>query len=503
MGSLFIYFQIMNIKISKQIKSNKGILVLPVFREEIGEFPKTFPASLKGFFEKRVKAKEFEGKKGEILTTYIDDKNLPAKVAFVGFGKKEKFSGKKNRIVSAIIGKFLKKEKATETTIVMPVEIAKYGQEFAEGLKMAQYKVDKYKTCKKQKCPVHEVENLEVVAETAPKNLKETLEKGVVIADSVNYVRDLVNGPSNIVSSDFMVAEAKKIAKENGYKITVFGDKELKKMKWGGILAVNAGSPKEAKCIVLEYNGSSKKENPVAIVGKGIMFDSGGYNLKPSRSIETMHQDMAGAAITLGLFHSMKKLGIKKNVTGIITIAENMINEKAYRPSDIITMYSGLTVEITNTDAEGRIILADGVTYAGKMNPDCIVTVATLTGAVHVALGDRYSGLMGNDLKLRDQLYKAGRETDDLGWPLPIHGDFKKKFDSKIADIVNCDKGSASWAGAQKGAAFIERFVGKNKWCHIDIGGTAFCEDTPQEFETKGATGSSLRMLVNFLENRG
>ncbi|MFA6918280.1 MAG: leucyl aminopeptidase [Candidatus Gracilibacteria bacterium] len=492
----------MNIKINKKIKSDSGFLVLPIFREEIGKYPASYPQALKPFFEKRVKSKEFSGKKGEIIDTYLDGKNLPPKAVLVGFGKKEKFNSKKARRIAGIIGKFLKKKKNTEVTIVMPEIVAKYAEEFVEGLKMSQYKIDKYKTCKKVGCPTYELERLEIVVEKESGVLEKAVAKGDLIAESVHYVRDLVNGPSNIVSTEYMALEAKKLVRENGYKIAVFGDKELEEMGWGGLLAVNAGSPKEAKCVVLEYDGGSKKEKPIVLVGKGIMFDSGGYNIKPRNHIESMHQDMAGAAVVLGVFKLLKKLGVKKNVAGVIPLAENMINEKAYRPSDIVTMYSGMTVEITNTDAEGRLILADGVTYATELNPDCIITVATLTGAVKVALGDRYSGVMGNDLTLRAELYHAGRQTDDLVWPLPMHRDFKKKLDSEVADVTNGDVGTASWAGAQKGAAFVERFVKKNKWCHVDIGGTAYCEDVQQAFETKGATGHGLRMLVRFLENR-
>lgn len=492
----------MNIKINRKIKSDTGFLVLPVFREEISKFPSAYPQQAKSFFEKRVKNKEFKGAKGDIVDTYLDEKNLPPRVMMVGFGGKGKFSSKKARRIGGLIGKFIKENKTVEMTVVMLEIVAEYAEEFVEGLKMSQYKIDKYKTCKKQKCPTYELEKLEIVVGKEPKNFAAMLKKGDMTAEAIHYIRDLVNGPSNIVNTEFMVQEARKMTKENDYKIAVFGNKELKEMKWGGLLAVNAGSSKEAKCIVLEHDGGSKKEKPIVLVGKGVMFDSGGYNLKPRNHIETMHQDMAGAAVVLGIFKLLKKLGIKKNVIGVIPVAENMVNEKAYRPSDVITMYSGLTVEITNTDAEGRLIVADGVTYATELNPDCIVTLATLTGAVKVALGDRYSGIMGNDLNLRTELYKAGRQVDDLVWPLPMHRDFKKKIDSKVADITNADFGTASWAGAQKGAAFIERFTKKNKWCHIDIGGTAFCEDIPQEFETKGATGHCLRLMIKFLENR-
>ena len=382
----------MNIKINNKIKSKEGFLILPIFREDINKFPGEYPKQLKEFLEKRVKSGEFKGKKGEMTGTYFDDKNLPAKVAIIGFGKKEKFTGRKSRCVGGLIGKFLKKNKTVKCTVLMPEIAGKYAEEFVEGIKMSQYKIDKYKTCKKKKCPTYELEELEIVIEKQPKNMQEMTNKGDSVAEAVHYVRDLVNAPSNIVNTECLAREARKLAKENGYKIAVFGDKELKEMNWGGLLAVNAGSPQEAKCAVLQYEGAvNKKEKPIIFVGKGIMFDSGGYNIKPRNHIETMHQDMAGAAVVLGIFKLLKKLGIKKNVIGIMPIAENMINEKAYRPSDIITMYSGINVEITNTDAEGRLVLADGVTYATEFNPECIITVATLTGAVHVALGDRYA----------------------------------------------------------------------------------------------------------------
>lgn len=496
----------MDIKINKKIKSSKGLLILPFFREDIGKntgkFPEDYPKLLKPFFEKRVKKGEFLGKKGEIIATYLDDKILPPKAAFVGFGKKEKFNSKKARRIAGVIGKFLKKGKITEAAVIMPQIVAKFAEEFVEGIKMSQNKIDKYKTCEKGKCPTYELEKLEIVTDKELENVGKAARKGDLIAETVHYARDLVNGPSNIVNSEYMATEAKKLARENGYKIAVFGNKELEAMNWGGLLAVNAGSPQEAKCVVLEYDGApDKKEKPIALVGKGIMFDSGGYNIKPRNHIENMHQDMAGAAVVFGIFKLLKKLKIRKNIIGIVPIAENMVNEKAYRPSDIITMYSGITVEVTNTDAEGRIVLADGVTYATELNPDCIITLATLTGAVKVALGDRYAGVMGNDLNLRKKLYIAGRQTDDLVWPLPMHRDFRRKLKSEVADINNGDVGTASWAGAQKGAAFVERFVKGNKWCHVDIGGTAFCDDIPQEFEAKGATGHCLRMMVRFLEN--
>ncbi|MBL4694437.1 leucyl aminopeptidase family protein, partial [Candidatus Gracilibacteria bacterium] len=208
-------------------------------------------------------------------------------------------------------------------------------------------------------------------------------------------------------------------------------------MKWGGLLAVNQGCKDEARAITLHYNGGKKGDKPVVLIGKGIIFDTGGYSLK-LRSMEVMKLDMAGAADVLGIFAALKKLGIKKNVIGIIAAAENMVNENAYRPSDVITMYSGKTVEVLNTDAEGRLVLADALHHALSFDPKKIITIATLTGAVQTSLSTRYVGLLGNDNSLRRKIQKAGREVDELGWPLPIHGDYRKRLKSDIADLKNC-----------------------------------------------------------------
>lgn len=271
-------------------------------------------------------------------------------------------------------------------------------------------------------------------------------------------------------------------------------------MKAGGILAVNQGCQKDPKLLVLQYDGAKdKKEKPIVIVGKGVIFDTGGYSLKPCGAMETMQQDMAGGATVLGIFEVLKKLKIQRNVVGVVPVVENLVNENAYKPSDIITMLSGNTVEVTNTDAEGRLILADSLYYSSKMDPELIISIATLTGAVAVALGDRYAGVLGNNADLMETLKQAGEETDELVWQLPIHDDYSEKMKSKVADFTNYDPGSGRYAGTAKAAAFLEFFVDKKNWFHIDIGGTAFTTD-PKDYQTKGATAHGLRVLLRFLE---
>ncbi len=230
-----------------------------------------------------------------------------------------------------------------------------------------------------------------------------------------------------------------------------------------------------------------------------MIFDTGGYNIKLSGNIETMNQDMAGAATLLGIIKIAKQLGLKKNLIVILPIVENLINENAYRPSDVITMLNGKTVEITNTDAEGRLILADALHYAAQFKPQAIVSIATLTGAAFIALGHRYAALLANDEILATELKNAGRKTDDLCWPLPIHEDYIKEMDSEIADYRNFDRTSGGGAGTAKAAAFLQKFVPNQKWAHLDIGGTAVTT-RPKDYEVKGATAHGLRLLVEFLQ---
>lgn len=489
----------MKICISKKVSFFKGLLAVPVFSDNVKKMPDIYQAVVKNFVYDSVKHDNFKANFGETIIANISNKNLPRKLLIIGLGKEKNFNNSKSRMIGARIAKLGKQLKANLLSLLLLPRLENSLEELVEGLLLPQYDLGKFKTKKKKEKPA--LEKIELITARSGKDLENMLKKAEIICEAVSFVKDLVNSPSNFVDSEYLAKTAEKIAKDNKYSITIFGKKELEKAGWGGLLAVNQGSAKEPKCIVLEYHGAeNSKEKPIVLIGKGVIFDTGGYNLKPTNHIETMHQDMAGAAAVFGIFTLLKKLNIKKNIIGITPVVENMISSRAYKPSDIITMLSGQTVEITNTDAEGRLILADAITYGGRLKPEFMITIATLTGAVAVALGDRYAGILGNSTKLRRDLGKAGRQVDELVWPLPLHKDFKKKFDSLVADMKNCDLGTSRLAGSCKGAAFLERFFGKNKWCHIDIGGTAFISDT-LEFQTKGSTAYGLRLLVKFLEN--
>lgn len=488
----------MKIQFNKKIGLTKGLLVVPVFPEDVKKMPEQYPEIAKEFISTAVKLDGFKATFGETIFAHIDVKDLPRKLLIIGAGSENKFNAAKARILGAKAAKLCKQVKGSAISFLLLPQLAKFVEELSEGLLLVQYDLGKLKSKKKEQVAL---DGIELVTSHDTKSMEAMLRKAEDITDAVSFVKDLVNSPSNFVDSDYMAKAAEKIAKENKYKITILTKKDLTKMGWGGMLAVNQGAKKEPRCIVLEYSGAKDpKEKPIVLIGKGVIFDTGGYNLKNSNNIETMHQDMAGAADVLGVFQLLKKLGIKKNVIGITPIVENLVSSTAYRPSDIITMLSGQTVEITNTDAEGRLILAEAITYGGRLNPAFMITIATLTGAVAVALGDRYAGVIGNDTSIQKSLIEAGKQVDELAWALPIHEDFKKKFNSLVADMRNSDNGTSRLAGSSKGASFLSKFVGKNKWCHIDIGGTAFSSD-PQEFQTSGSTAHGLRLLIRFLEN--
>lgn len=480
----------------------QSFLILPLFQDV--PFEDCAPEELAETLMLRREEKDFTAKQGESLLIFPDFEDFPGKVLLVGFGKAEKLKSSEVRSNAALAIKAAKHHRIQETGFFLPETLEFFAQDLAEGLSLANYNPAKYQTGKnKEKNDKKQLTKINfIITQEDRKKLKALssgLYKGFQIADSVNHVRDLVNGPHNVVNSQSLVEEAVKAGKMSNSTVTILDEKDLARLGMGAFLGVSGASEFEPKIIIMEYKASRPlSKRPVVIAGKGITFDSGGYNLKPSAAIQDMKMDKAGAAAIIGIFSLLKKMNIRRNVVGIMAITENLIGPTAQKVNDIVTAYNGKTIEVANTDAEGRLILADTVAYAvKKFKPDYLVDLATLTGAILSALGERHAGLFSNDKELSKKLRRAGNLTDELVWPMPIHPDMREKIKGKLADYVNWEP--SGLAGSAKGAAFIEAFVEKTKWAHLDIAGTAFVKE-PKKYDHHGATGYGVRLMIKLLE---
>jgi leucyl aminopeptidase len=455
--------------------------------------------SKKELLNLHLKKKTFTGEAGKKVNTHISSTARIQKIMLLGAGKNKKLNEKTARNIGAQIIKAASAWEEKNVAIIIPKEFQEHLQAFSEGITMGQYNPAVFKTGKEaEKRQKRRIKTVHLIADNWTKDQENALEKGNSIAETVNYIRNIVNcGPKQLSTNQF-VKEVKEVAKTNKYKITDMNKKQLTKLKMGGILAVNRGSEEPAHMMILEHN-NHLKEDPIVICGKGIIFDTGGISLKPPTHMHEMQLDMAGAAVVLGVFKLLKKLKIPRRVIGVMPITDNAIGNNAYRPSEIVTTYSGKTVEIMNTDAEGRMILSDALSYSDKnLKPKYLIDIATLTGACMVALGFRTAGLFGNDKTLIDKILESGVNTDEPICNLPITDVDEKAMKGKIADLANL-AGDHSYAGSARAAAFLKNFVGKSKWAHIDLAGPAFTKN-PKPYETSMGTGYGIRMIIDFLE---
>jgi leucyl aminopeptidase len=327
------------------------------------------------------------------------------------------------------------------------------------------------------------------------KEAKLGLKLGQAIADGANLTKDLGNLPPNYCTPTYLGSVAKKIAKDNQMKVKVLGKTEISKLKMGSFLSVAKGSREEPKFIVLEHMKGSKNQKPIVLVGKGITFDAGGISLKPGLNMDEMKWDMGGAATVLGVMHTVGQLKLPLNIVALVPSCENLPDGMAVKPGDVVTSMSGQTIEILNTDAEGRLILCDALTYAERYKPDSVIDVATLTGACVIALGHEASAVYSNLDSLADELISAGEKANDRAWHMPLWDEYQPLLDSNFADMANIG-GRA--AGSITAACFLSRFATKYNWAHLDIAGTAWISGG----KAKGSTGRPVNLLSEFLLNR-
>ncbi len=368
----------------------------------------------------------------------------------------------------------------------------------AEGAVLSSYQYDEYKTQAKAKNKKPQQLFFYLESDENHALVQKAVERAVLVCSHANIVKDLANGPSNVVTPAYLVEAARKYAKKFGLRLTVLDERDMRKQGMNCLLAVAQGSAQKPALITLEYRGAKGKA-PIALVGKGVTFDSGGINLKPTGSIENMKEDMTGAAIVMNTICAAAALQLPLNLICVVPTVENMPSGTAVKPGDVVKASNGKTVEIMNTDAEGRLILSDALVYANKFKPEVIVDVATLTGAAFVALGKTVTPVLGTDAGVIQQLIVAGTAVHERCWELPLFDDFSDSIKGDVADIKNLG-GPKGEAGTIAGAVFLKEFVSDTKWAHLDIGGTSWT-DGENDYVQKGSTGVGVRLLVKYLEN--
>ena len=422
----------------------------------------------------------FKGKFGEtyLLQTYGEAPYR--KVLVLGFGKKEEFCPNKLReAIAKAIKKSMQME-AKKVAFALDGIDFDYSEQFTMGAFIADYKFDKYKSEKKDQ----HVQEVFVQAD------EKSVKKAEKIAAAMAFARNLANEPAQFATP----SELASIAQDFGLETTIYDKDECEKMGMGAFLAVGRGSDEEPKFIHMKYTCNNPKKR-IAIIGKGICFDSGGLDIKPASSMLTMKDDMSGAACVLGVMSIIKEFNPQVEVHGIIAACENMPSGKAYKPGDIVTAKNGKTIEIDNTDAEGRLTLADALCYACELGVDEVIDLATLTGACMVALGSHAAGIMGNDETLVHNLIDTAKRNGEKFWELPLWEEYFDSLKSEVADMKNS---GARWGGASAAGVFLQKFVKDVKWAHIDIAGTAFLEKSQKEL-IAGASGAGVRTILAYI----
>lgn len=482
-------------------RKKSDALILPLWRgKKGGEWAVDLSHSLTSHLSLPLESGDFKGKEGETLCLYIKDQ--PEKrVILLGLGSKEKITVETLRRSYGSLIKACLSRQLEALNLVVP-QVKNFSDELlikgiSEGLLLANYSVDRYKHPDPEELqPPSLIKKITLIS--PHKEVLAVADKVLAICSGVYVARDLVNGNADDVTPQYLESVARKLAKEfPKIKLTLFTKKQLEKERMDLLLAVNRGSALDPAFIIMEYRGNPKSKDHTVIVGKGITYDTGGLNIK-TVGMETMKCDMGGGAVCFGTLMAICKLKLKVNLTVIIPSTENCVDAKSFKPGDVYPSYLGKTVEMTNSDAEGRLILADGLAYAVKnLHPTRLIDFATLTGGIDIALGSEATGLMCNNDELAKGLIKAGEESAERLWRMPLYEEYKDKLKSDIADIKSWNGRSATSCVA---AIFLQEFTGNIPWAHFDIASTAYLSE-PKKYLPKYGTGVGVRLMVEFLEN--
>ena len=443
---------------------------------------------------------DLEGKPGQTLLLHNVPNMLCERVLLVGCGKDRQLNEQRYYDVNAKAAKLLNESGATEITSYLS-ELEVKGRDIqwnvqhaAQAISESLYRFDQLKSKpEKARRPLRKV-TLAVPRRSDLTTGETAAAIGQAISQGIELAKDLGNLPGNICTPAYLADRAMELQQHSDIKTSVLEEHDMQELGMGALLSVSRGSRQPAKLITMEYNGGAKDQAPVALVGKGLTFDAGGISLKPSANMDEMKYDMCGGASVLGVMKAIAEMKLAINVIGVIVSSENLPDGAANKPGDIVTSMSGQTIEILNTDAEGRLILCDALTYTERFDPSVVIDIATLTGACVVALGAHASGLLSNNDTLARELLGAGKDAFDQAWQLPLWDAYQKQLDSNFADMANI---GGRGAGTITAACFLSRFTKKFKWAHLDIAGTAW-----KSGKQKGATGRPVGLLVQFLLER-
>ena len=441
---------------------------------------------------------EIKGKLNEITLIHSLGKIEPARVVVAGLGKEKDLDLRRIRGVAAEACRFLRKAGVKRVGTIAHgagtggIDSEKAVQAVAEGTILGLYTFRKHQTKESEQGEIKELLIVEQDESKLPQ-MERGCAKGIVLAEATNLARDMANEPANYMTPTDMAEVARKVAQDYGLECQVMERDEMEQMGMGALLGVAQGSRQPPKFIILSYKGDKRSKSALGFIGKGITFDSGGISIKPSEGMEEMKGDMAGGATVIAAMRALGQLRPKINVTGVIPATENLPSGTALKPGDILRAVNGKSIEIVSTDAEGRLILADALSYARKLGLSPVIDVATLTGACRIALGDFCSGAFGNNEELIVKVIKAGEEAGECMWQMPMYEEYKELNKSDVADIKNVGK---RWGGAISAAQFLAEFAEDTPWVHLDIAGTSQ-SDKDKAFLVKGATGVGVRTLVN------
>jgi len=496
------HFMRFTVKSEKPGVIKTGCVVLGVFeKRRLSEAASDFDQSTNGLLTDLMKLGDMDGKCGQTALVHFPRDAGCERVLLVGCGKQTEFNDKRYCEALVNAANALKGSGAKDATSYL-TELDLKGRDaywkvrrLVESTLGAMYATGELKSDKDKKRRHLRTMAVNIPAASEAAAAQDAIRDGMAINAGVELARTLGDLPANICTPSYLAKQAEKLGKDHSrIKVSVLDEADMKKLGMGALLSVARGSREPARLVSMEYRGGAKGAKPVVLVGKGVTFDSGGISIKPSQAMDEMKFDMCGAASVLGTLKACAELQLPLNVVGIIPTTENLPDGNASKPGDIVTSMSGQTIEVLNTDAEGRLILCDALSYCKKFDPEVVVDIATLTGACVIALGSHAAGLLGNDDELSQQLLAAGAYAGDRAWALPLWEDYQPQLDSNFADMANI---GGREAGTITAACFLSRFAGDYRWAHLDIAGVAW-----KQGKEKGATGRPVPLLTQFLLDR-